>query len=66
MPRLVHIGLAIAVVALLADLLIHASPAPHVHDGFRPEEHVAHLVGLVAMVVALAGVVIDGTRRHRS
>jgi len=66
MPRLVHLGMAIAVIAFVADVVIHLSPAPHIHQaGFRPEEHIAHLGGLAAMVVVMAGVLIDGTRRHR-
>lgn len=66
MPRLVHVGLAIALIALIADLAIHVSPAPHVHTGFRPEEHIAHLGGLIAMVVVLAGVLLDAARLHRT
>lgn len=67
MPRLVHVGIALAVGAFALDVLVHLSPAVHDHGGgFRPEEHLAHLAGIAAMVLILAGVVIDGARRNRS
>ena len=66
MPRIVHVGLALAVAAFVIDLLVHLGPAPHHHGEFRVEEHLAHLVGLVAMAVVLVGVVADGIRRQRS
>jgi hypothetical protein len=67
LPAMTRIGLALALAAFVIDVLVHLSPAPHHHGGeFRPEEHLAHLAGLVAMSIALAGVVIDGVRRQRS
>lgn len=67
LPILTRAGLALALVTFAADVLIHLSPAPiHHHGGFRPEEHLAHLAGLVAMAIALLGVVIDGARKQRS
>ena len=67
MPRLVHVGMALAIGAFGLDVLVHLSPAAHDHAiGFRPEEHLAHLAGIAAMVLILAGVVIDGARRNRS
>ena len=67
LPILTRAGLLLAVAAFVADVLIHLSPAPvHHHGGFRPEEHLAHLAGLVAMAIALLGVVIDGVRKQRS
>ena len=66
MPRLVHVGLVIGVAAFALDVVIHLSPAHHHHPGFRPEEHIAHIAGLVAMVVILAGVVSDGLARQRA
>jgi hypothetical protein len=66
LPLLTRVGLALAVAAFVADVLVHLSPAPHHHGGgFRPEEHLAHLAGLAAMSIALLGVVIDGVRRQR-
>lgn len=67
LPFLTRIGLALAFAALVVDGLVHVLPTPHHHgDGFRPEEHFAHLAGLVAMTLALLGVVVDGVRRQRS
>lgn len=67
MPRLVHVGLLIAAAGFALDVVIHLSPAPHHHHvGFRLEEHIAHLIGLVAMVLILAGVVADGLARRRA
>jgi len=67
LPVLTRVGLVLALAAFVADVLLHLTPTPHHHGtGFRPEEHLAHLAGLVAMTIALAGVVIDGIRRHRS
>ena len=67
MPRIVHVGLALAVAAFVLDLAGHLGPQPaHHHDGFHVEEHLAHLVGLIAMAVILAGVVIDGIRRQQT
>lgn len=67
MPRLVHVGLLMAAAGFAVDVVIHLSPAPHHHHvGFRPEEHLAHLAGLVAMVLILAGVVADGLARRRA
>ena len=67
LPMLTRFGLTLAVAAFIADVLVHLTPAPHHHGGgFRPEEHLAHLTGLVAMAIALAGVVIDGVRRQRT
>ena len=66
MPRLVHAGIALAVVGVAIDLIVHLSPAPHHHGaGFRPQEHIAHLVAIAAMVLVLAGIALDGARRHR-
>jgi hypothetical protein len=67
MPRIVHAGMALAVAAFAVDVLVHLSPSTHDHAvGFRPEEHLAHLAGIAAMVVILAGIVIDGAGRNRS
>ena len=55
--------------AEVRDLPYHAGLAgaeAHHHEiGFSLQEHGAHLMGLIGMVVALAGVVIDGARRPR-
>jgi hypothetical protein len=66
-PLLALLGVAIALVGLGADAIVHlgAAEAHHHEIGFSLEEHGAHLVGLIGMTVALAGVVIDGARRPR-
>jgi hypothetical protein len=66
-PLLALLGVAIAVVGLGLDTVVHlTAPEAHHHDiGFSLQEHGAHLVGLIGMTVALAGVVIDGARRPR-
>lgn len=66
MPVLTRIGLALMVAAFVADLIVHLAAVPHEHAGHRPEEHFAHLAGLLGMVLVLAGIVVDGARRHRS
>lgn len=65
LPRLVIAGVLVMVAGLGLDLLVHLAPAhEHVHAGFDPQEHVAHLVGVVGMALTWAGVVIDGVRRQ--
>jgi hypothetical protein len=67
LPWMVRIGLALMPLAFLVDLVVHISPTGHSHHaGFAAEEHIAHLLGILAMVLVLAGVVFDGVRRHRS
>jgi hypothetical protein len=65
-PLLALIGVAIALGGLGLDTIVHltAVEAHHHEIGFSLQEHGAHLVGLIGMVVALAGVVISGTRRQ--
>jgi peptidoglycan/LPS O-acetylase OafA/YrhL len=60
LPVLIRIGLAVMVVAGVADVVVH-----QVH-GHGPIEHAAHLLGLVGMVLILAGVVTTGARRELS
>ena len=66
-PLLALIGVGIAVLGLGLDTVVHlTSVEPHHHEiGFSLQEHGAHLVGLIGMVIALAGVVIDGVRNGR-
>ena len=53
------------VAGLGLDLWVHLAPAhEHVHSGFHPQEHMAHLVGVVGMALTWAGVVVDGVRRQ--
>lgn len=67
-PLLALIGVGIALLGLGLDTVVHLTAAvePHHHEiGFSLQEHGAHLVGLIGMVIALAGVVIDGARRRK-
>lgn len=66
-PLLALIGVGIALVGLGLDTFVHltAVEAHHHEVGFSLEEQGAHLVGLIGMVVALAGVVIDGARHRK-
>ena len=67
LPLLVRIGLTLLPVAFLGDVAVHLLPAAHQHHaGFAPQEHVAHLLGIVAMVLVISGVIFDGARRRRS
>ena len=67
-PMLALVGIGIALIGLGLDTVVHltAGAEAHHHEiGFSLQEHGAHLIGLIGMVVALAGVVIDGARRPR-
>ena len=65
-PPLVSVlGLAVAIAGLMLDAVVHLSPAPHHHQlGFSPEEHGAHMVVLIGMLLILGGIVLDGARRR--
>jgi hypothetical protein len=69
-PLLSILGMAVAVLGVGLDLVVHLSAAgdghEHVHVGFTLSEHAAHLVVMVGMVLILAGVVVDGVRRQLS
>jgi hypothetical protein len=66
-PLLALIGVGVAILGLGLDTVVHLTAAEvHHHEiGFSWEEHGAHLVGLLGMVIALAGVVIDGVRHRK-
>jgi RNA 3'-terminal phosphate cyclase len=67
-PRLAKLGGVVMAVGLLADVTVHAF-VQHVHDaletGFPIDEHLAHLVVVLGMVLVLAGIVADGVRTQR-
>lgn len=68
LPALSRIGVGMAVVGLGLDVVLNLSPTAHAHAGHvmaMPMHHEGHLLALAAMVVVLAGVVIDALRRHR-
>jgi hypothetical protein len=61
------LGLAVAATGLALDAVVHLSPVSHHHQlGFSPEEHGAHLVVLIGMLLILGGIVLDGARRTPS
>ena len=63
-PALSRIGLQLMVAAGALDVIVHLAAGEHAgHHGFGPE-NVAHLLGIVGMVLVLAGVVIHGARRQ--
>jgi hypothetical protein len=67
-PALSRLGLVVMVGALALDVAIHLAAdahAAHGHEHLGPE-HLAHLAGIVGMVLVLAGVVVYGTRRQLS
>jgi len=63
-PVLSRIGLLLMVAAGAFDVVVHLAAGEHAgHHDFGPE-HAAHLVGVVGMVLVLAGVVVHGARRQ--
>ena len=64
LPMLSRVGLLMLVVAGVGDVAVHLVSGEHSsHHGFGPE-HMAHLLGVVGMVLVLAGVVTHGARRQ--
>lgn len=64
LPALTRVGLLLMVAAGAFDVVVHLAAGEHAgHYRFGPE-HAAHLVGVVGMVLVLAGVVTDGARRQ--
>lgn len=67
-PRLAKVGAAVVAAGLAVDLVAHTLPHS-VHDqllgAFPLQEHVAHLVVVIGMVLVLAGIVADGIRSQR-
>jgi|SRR5687767_720047 len=68
LPAMSRMGIVVIVIVGLTDVAVHlliAAPARHEHGAFAAE-HLAHLLGIVGMVLTLAGVVVDGVRHsHR-
>jgi hypothetical protein len=64
MPALCHLGFLLMAVGLVASILVAIGGAPHQHPGHALP--LGHLVALLGMALALAGVAIDGARRQRS
>lgn len=64
LPAVSRSGLVLMVAAAAIDVIVHATAGEHAgHHGFGPE-HAAHLLGVVGMVLVLAGVVTYGARRQ--
>jgi len=67
-PRLAKIGAVVIVIGLGFDLTVH-TVLHSIHDqligAFPLQEHFAHLVVLVGMVLVLAGIVADGAHSTR-
>lgn len=64
LPAASRAGVALMVVAGAVDVVVHLVAGENAgHHGFGPE-HGAHLLGVVGMVLVLAGVVIHGARRQ--
>jgi hypothetical protein len=63
-PALSRVGLLLMVAAGAFDVVVHLTADEHAgHHGFGLE-HAAHLLGVVGMVLVLAGVVAYGARRQ--
>lgn len=64
LPAVSRSGLVLMVAAAAMDVIVHATAGEHAgHHGFGPE-HWAHLLGVVGMVLVLAGVVTYGACRQ--
>ena len=64
LPTMTRIGLLLMAAAGAFDAIVHLASGDHAaHHAFGPE-HAAHLLGVVGMVLVLAGVVIHGARRQ--
>lgn len=64
LPALSRVGLLLLVAAGVLDVVVHLAAGEHGgHHGFGLE-HAAHLLGVVGMVLVLAGVVTFGARRQ--
>jgi hypothetical protein len=63
-PLLSLLGLAVAAAGLVLDAVVHLSATPRHHQlGFSLQEHGAHMVVLIGMLLILGGIVWDGMRR---
>lgn len=60
----IRVGLVLVVLSAVLDVIVTVAGGGHAgRHGLLPE-HTAHLIGLVGMVLVLAGVVGFGVRRH--
>jgi len=64
LPALSRVGLLLMVAAGVFDVVVHLASGEHAgHHEFGPEQ-LAHLLGVVGMVLVLTGVVTYGARRQ--
>ena len=64
LTALSRVGMLLMVAAGAFDVVVHLTGGEHAgHHGFGAE-HAAHLLGVVGMVLVLAGVVTYGARRQ--
>jgi hypothetical protein len=64
LPSVTVVGLGVLALAAVMEVLLYLAtgkPAGHLHGGFAPEQG-AHLLGIIGMVLALAGVINDAAR----
>ena len=64
LPALSRIGLLLMVAAGALDVVVHLTAGAHGGHHGLGVEHAAHLLGVVGMVLVLAGVVTYGARRQ--
>jgi hypothetical protein len=65
-PGASRVGLVVIVLAVVADIVAHATPGlDHDHGGATGPELSAHAAIFLGMVLVLAGVVVDGALSTR-
>jgi hypothetical protein len=65
LPLVTRIGVLLLPVAAALDVFVHLAAGEHAASGGHSGvEHMAHLLGVVGMVLVLAGVVAYGARRQ--
>ena len=63
LPWLTRVGLAVMAIAGGLDIVVHLAALGHANHHFS-SEHAVHALGVVGMVLVLAGVIADGARRQ--
>src|SRR5436309_3394411 len=66
LPRLLRFGMIVIAAGVAGDSVAHASGPTTVEAGFTVTQQAAHLVVLLGMLIALAGVVLGGRRQGRA
>jgi hypothetical protein len=65
LPGGAWIGAFAIAFGIVLDLAAHSFAAPHAPTAIPPDQHLAHLVVVVGMVLVLAAIVRDGVRNAR-